>query len=63
VEHHVAGDGHGVLKISLDFVEDVFGGAAEEDRACFGYFALGEESKVFVADLFDFKESALCAYV
>lgn len=63
MEHDVAGDGHGVLQVSLDFVEDVFGGSAQEDGACFWGFAFGDEGEVLVADLFDFEESALRADV
>lgn len=34
VQHQVLGHVQGVLQVALDLVEDVFGGAAEEDRAC-----------------------------
>ena len=59
MEHDVARDGHGVLEVALDLVEDVFGGATEEDGAGFGDFALADEGEVFVADLFDFEEAAM----
>ena len=63
MEHDVAGDGHGVLEVALDFVEDVFGGPAEKDGARFGVFALRDEGEVFVADFGDFEKAAVGADV
>ena len=63
VEHDVSGDGHGVLKVAFDFVEDVFGGPAQQDGACFWDFAVGDEGEVFVADFLDLEEAALGAHV
>ena len=63
MKHYVSGHGHCVLKVSFDFVKDIFGGAAEEDGACFGGFAFPEESEIFVANFFDLEESALSAYI
>ena len=63
MEHHVAGNGHGVLEIPLDLVENVFGRATEKDSACFRDFAFCEKGEVFIADLLNLEQPALCAYV
>lgn len=46
VEDHIPRDRHGIREVSVNLVEDIFGGSAEEDRACFGRFAFCEECKV-----------------
>lgn len=57
MEKHVARDGHGVLKVALNFVEDILGGTTEEDCASFGLGALSNESKVLITNFLYFKET------
>lgn len=61
VEHDVARNAHGILQVTLNLVEDVLGGAAEENRACFGLLALGQESEVLVANLLNLEQTAFRA--
>jgi len=63
MEHDVARDGHGVLQVALDLVEDVLGGSAQQNRAGLGVAALGKEGEVLVADLADLEEAAVRADV
>lgn len=63
VEDDVPGDGHGVLEVPLDLVDDVLGGAAEKDSASLGVLALSEEGEVLVANLLDLEKSALSSNV
>ena len=63
MEHDVPGDGHCVLEVSFNLVENVFGRPAEEDGARLGGLTLREEGKVFVADFGDFEEATVCADV
>lgn len=59
VEHDVARHAHGILQVALDLVQDVLGGAAEQDRAGLGVRALRQEGKVFITNLLNLKEAAL----
>ena len=61
VEEDVAGDGHGVCEVAVDFVEDVLGRPTEEDGARLGFLTLSEEREVLVADLLNVEEAALRA--
>lgn len=63
MEHDVSRDRHGVLEVSLDFIEDIFGGPAEDDGASFGDFAFADEGEVFVADFLNLEEAALGSHV
>ena len=45
MKEDVTSDAHGVLEVAFDFVENVFGGSAEEDGACLWIFAFGEEGE------------------
>lgn len=58
MEHDVAGNAHGILKVALDLVQDILGGATEKDGAGLGVLALGEEGEVFVTNLLDLEEAA-----
>jgi hypothetical protein len=42
----IARNAQSICKITIDFVEYVLGGAAEENGARFGVFALGQECEV-----------------
>ena len=55
----VASDAESVLKIALNFVEDIFGGATENDRASFGLLALSEEREVFITNLVHLEKRAV----
>jgi hypothetical protein len=46
VEHDVAGDGHRVGKISVDFVQDILRWTSEKDGACFGGCTFCEEGEI-----------------
>lgn len=59
MEDNVPSHRHGVLKIPLNLVQDILGRSSQQDCACLGLLALPEESEVLVADLLDFKQSAL----
>lgn len=63
VEDDVPGNGHSVLKVPLDLVDDVLGRAAEKDSASLGVLALSEEGEVLVANLLDLEKSALSSNV
>ena len=60
---NVTHNGHGVLQVALDFVENVLGRAAQQDGASFGVFAFEEEGEIFVADFLDLEESGVGADV
>lgn len=57
MKEDVARNGHGVLKVALDFVEDILGGAAEENCTGFGIGTLGNEGKVLVTNFLNLKET------
>lgn len=57
MKKHVSCDGHGVLKVALNFVEDILGGAPKKDCASFRVGALGNESKVLVTNFLDLEEA------
>lgn len=63
MENDVAGHGHGVEQIPLNLVEYVLGWSTEQDSACFGVFAFGQEAEILVADFGDLKEAAVGADV
>lgn len=63
MEKHVARDRHGVLKVALNFVEDILGRTAKEDCASFGLGALGNESKVLITNFLYLKETTSCSNV
>ena len=49
------------MEVSFHFVEDVLGGASEDNGTGGGSFALDEEGEVVVADFADVEQSALCS--
>ena len=57
LEEDVPGDVDGVLEVALDLVQDVLGGAPEQDGAGLGVLALLDEGEVLVADLPDLEET------
>lgn len=57
----IFGDSETVVEVSFHFVEDVLGGASEDDGTGGGSFALDEEGEVVVADFADVEQSALCS--
>ena len=59
----VPGDVERVLQVPLDLVEDVLGGAPQEDGARLGVLATLDEGEVLVADLADLEEAAAGADV
>ena len=59
VDHDIAGNAEGILKVALDFVENVLRGTAEDNRASVGLDALSEEREVVVTDLVDLEKSAV----
>lgn len=63
VEDNIAGHGHGILKVTLDLVKDVLGGATKKDGAGLGRFAFPEEGEVFISDLLNLEQTALGANV
>lgn len=58
VEDHVAGNGHGVLQVTLDLVQDILGGTAQQDSAGLGSRALAHECEILVTNLLNLKETA-----
>jgi len=46
MEVDVSSNEHGVLKISFDFIDDVFGGTPKEDGTCLGIMTSSQEGKV-----------------
>lgn len=54
---------HGILKISLNFHEDVLGGASQDNCAGSVLLAFGNVSEVLLAELFDLKEAGISSEV
>ena len=48
----------GVLQITFNFVEDIFGSSAKQNCASFGIFTFFNKSEVFITDFSHFKESS-----
>lgn len=46
VKDDIAGHGHGVGEVAINFVENILGGTSQENGAGLGVLALGEECKV-----------------
>lgn len=63
MENNVTRNGHGVLEVTLNLVDDVLRWAAEENCASLGVLALPEESEVFVTNLLDLEETAPSSHV
>jgi hypothetical protein len=63
VPDNVPGNTHRIVQVALNLVQDVLGGAAEEDCACLGVLALCEVGEVLVTELGDFEKTALGANV
>lgn len=51
---------HGVGEVALDLIEDVLGGAAQQDGHGLGVLALDQVRPVLVADLGDLEQTAPC---
>lgn len=63
VEDDVSRHRHGVCEVTVNLVQNVLAGPAEQDRARLGVLAFGQEGEVLVADLADLEEAALGAHV
>jgi hypothetical protein len=61
MEHDVPRDTHGIVQITLNLIEDIFGRATQKDGTCVRILALGEEGKVLVANLLDVEKTTLGA--
>lgn len=46
LQHHIPSHVHGVLEVTLHFIQNVLAGAAQQDCASFGVFALYQKCKV-----------------
>jgi hypothetical protein len=54
---------HSVLQISFNFVQDIFRGASQQDRACFWILTLFNEGEVLVTYFSNFKLAGQRPYV
>jgi hypothetical protein len=61
VNNDITGNAEGILKVTLDFVQDVLGGTAEDDGARVGLLALSHEGEVIITDFSDLEETAVIA--
>ena len=61
VEHGVTCDGHRVLQVTVDLVEDVLARPTEQDCARLGRNTLVKEREVLVTELLDVEQPAPCA--
>lgn len=46
IDHYVSGHIHSILQITFNLIENIFAGAAKQNRACFRILALNEECEV-----------------
>jgi len=58
VEDNVAGNGHGVLQVALDFVQDILGRATQQDGTGLRGLALAHECEVLVTNLLNLEQTA-----
>jgi hypothetical protein len=58
VNHDITSDTKGIVKVSLDLVEDILRGSSEEDGASLGVLAFSHESEVVITDFLDLEETA-----
>lgn len=63
MEDHIAGNGHGVLKVPLNFVDNVLRRSPEKNSASLGVLAFPHEGKIFVSDLLNLEETALSSHI
>ena len=58
VKHDVAHDSHGVLEVTVNLLEHILGGTAEEDGAGLRVLAADDVSEVLITDLLHLEETA-----
>ena len=63
VEDDIPGNGHSILKVALNLVDNVLGRTTQKDGASLRVLAFSEEGEIFVADLLDFEQSTSRSYV
>jgi len=61
VEHNVTCNTKSVVKVALNFVEDILRGSSEDDRASLGCLALSHEGEILVSDFLNLEEAAVSA--
>src|SRR4051794_12639167 len=58
VEDNVAGNGHGVLQVALNLVQDILGRTAQQNCAGLRVLALAHECEVLVTNLLNLEQTA-----
>ena len=59
LEEDVSGHVHCVVKVPLDFVQNVLAGAAQQNGARLGILALLNEGEILIADFANLEETGL----
>mmetsp|Transcript_17794 Transcript_17794/g.24610 ORF Transcript_17794/g.24610 Transcript_17794/m.24610 type:complete len:333 (-) Transcript_17794:505-1503(-) len=54
---------HCVCQVALNFVQNVLGGASEDDGACLGILAVDNKGEVFVSEFLNLEQPCSCANI
>ena len=63
VNDDIAGNTESILRVALNFVEDIFGGTTKDNRASVRLLALGEEREIVVTDFVDLEKCAVLSNI